>query len=102
MEVLLLFFEVFIEDSNLFCLDSNLLGGIATIFQSNHREFETALTDSNLLVRYLILSLVMMLENYNTAGISQVKVAAVDLYVFCAQRKNALENNTANENKIGQ
>jgi len=44
----------------------------------------------------------MMLENYNTAGISQVKVAAVDLYVFCAQRKNALENNTANENKIGQ
>jgi len=43
----------FIEDSNLFRPRSTLFESIAFILQSNHREFETALTDSNSICKTL-------------------------------------------------
>jgi len=48
------FIEDLIDDSNVFV---EVLESTAFIFRNNHRENETTPTNSNLLVKYLILSL---------------------------------------------
>jgi len=48
------FIEDFIDDSNLFV---EVLESTAFIFRNNHRKNETTSTNSNVLVKYLILSL---------------------------------------------
>jgi len=44
----------------------------------------------------------MMLENYNTAGISPISGGCRGGFIRLLCSKKELENNTANEDKIGQ